>query len=227
MPVHFHRDLEKLKKDILTLGSMVEEATTRAIVALIDRRPELAEEVINGDSEIDRKELQVEDDCLKMLALHQPMAADLRFLVVVLKVNNELERIGDLAVNIAERAVYITSRAPLEVPQDFDKMVEVSRSMLCDSLDALVNMDAELARNVIDRDNLVDEMHIKTWTAMQELMVKDTTLAKRASSIQAAAYQLERIADHATNIAEDVVFMVEGEVVRHESLRKNKNDVTH
>jgi phosphate transport system protein len=227
MPVHFHRDLEKLKKEILTLGSMVEEATTKAIVALVDRRPELAEEVINGDNVIDRKELEVEEECLKIMALHQPVAADLRFLVVVLKVNNELERIGDLAVNIAERAAYITSREPIRMPEEFSSMVEVARSMLCDSLDALVNKDAELARQVIERDNLVDEMHRKMWMAMQELMVQEPAVAKRASSTQAAAYQLERIADHATNIAEDVVYMVRGAVVRHESLHKNNTDVNH
>ena len=224
MAIHLSRDMENLKKEILTLGSMVEEATNKAIIALVDRRIELAEEVINGDNAIDERELDVEDMCLKIFALHQPVAADLRFLVVVLKVNNELERIGDLAVNIAERATYITARDPISVPEEFSRMAEITRSMVCDSLNALVNKDAGLARQVIERDNEVDEIHRKMWKAMQELMIKDPALAKRASSTQATAYHLERIADHATNIAEDVFFMVKGDVIRHEALRKKQEN---
>lgn len=224
MAIHLFRDMENLKKEILTLGSMVEDATNKAIIALVDRRIGLAEDVINGDSTIDQKELDVEDMCLKIFALHQPVAADLRFLVAALKVNNELERIGDLAVNIAERATYITARDPISVPEEFSRMAEIARSMVCDSLNALVNKDAELARHVIERDNEVDDIHRMMFTAMQELMIKDPALAKRASSTQATAYHLERIADHATNIAEDVVFMIKGEVIRHESLHDREEN---
>src|SRR3990170_6845539 len=141
MAKHLQRDLEHLKKEILTMGSMVEEATNRAILALVDRRPELAEAVINGDDRIDYKENEIEEYCLKTLALHQPVAADLRFIIVVLKVNNDLERMGDLAVNIAERAAYLSTHEQLNVSLDFLRMVEGVRTMVRKSLDALIGMD--------------------------------------------------------------------------------------
>ena len=224
MTIHFLRDLEKLKKDILTLGSMVEDATNKSIISLVERRPELAEEVIQGDSLIDAKELQVEDDVLKILALHQPVAIDLRFIIVVLKVNNDLERIGDLATNIAERAVLLSQHEPIDVQNDLNRMADAALEMLRNSLDSLVNRDKNLARKVIDQDNEVDAIHYKLWTALQELMCNDPTFVKRAAAAQSAAYHLERIADHATNIAEDVIFLTSGEVVRHEKLRQQRTN---
>ena len=222
MTIHFLRDLEKLKKEILTLGSMVEEATRKAIISLIERRPELAEEVIAGDSVIDAKELDVEDIVLKILALHQPVAIDLRFIIVVMKVNNDLERIGDLAANIAERSAYLIQHEPIDVQADLRKMTSAVLEMLRNSLDALVNSDAKLARKVIDQDNEVDEIHRKMWRGLQDLMCSDPAFAKRAATTQSAIYHLERIADHTTNIAEDVIFLTSGEVVRHEQLRKQR-----
>lgn len=212
---HFIRDMDRLKKNILMLGSMVEEATNKAITALINRRSELAEEVMHGDQVIDEMEIEVEDECLKILALHQPVAIDLRYIVTVLKVNHSLERIGDMAVNIAERASYLTNRDPIDVPPDFAKMAETTQSMVRKCLDALVQRDAVLAREVCRMDDEVDEIYESMWDVLQEKMIEDPTTVKRASQTLSSSYQLERIADVATNIAEDVVFMVEGEVIRH------------
>ncbi len=215
MSKHLERDLEHLKREILTLGSMVEEATDKAISALVDRRPELADEVMRGDDFIDAKEVAIEEDCLKVLALHQPVAADLRFIVVVLKVNNDLERVGDLAHNIAERAAYISTHDPIPVPADFARLAERARTMVHESLDALVNLDTALARRVCAEDDEADAMNQRMYGVLTDMMRDDPSTIDRAVQLLSASRHLERIADHATNIAEDVQFMVEGEVVRH------------
>ncbi|RMG10799.1 MAG: phosphate transport system regulatory protein PhoU [Planctomycetota bacterium] len=215
MTRHLNRDLEHLERQILELGAFVEEALNKATLALIDRRPELAQEVIDGDQAIDEKEVEVEEECLKILALHQPLATDLRFIVAALKVNNDLERMGDLACNVAERALYLSTHEPLGVPLDFDRMVAATRSMVSDSLRALVNQDASLARNVCERDDEVDAINKQMFVVLQEKMIEDPAAIKRAVHTLSASRHLERIADLATNIAEDVVFMVSGDVIRH------------
>ncbi|MEO6708804.1 MAG: phosphate signaling complex protein PhoU [Planctomycetota bacterium] len=215
MTKHLQHDLDLLKRDILTMGSMVEEATNKAMAALIQRRPELAEEVIAGDDVIDRKELEVEDKCLKILALHQPVAGDLRFIVGCIKVNNDLERMGDLAHNIAERASFLSRNEPLEITIDFGRMVERVRSMVSDSLDALVNLDPELAREVCRRDEKVDQYNQQMFARLEAMMKQDPETIERASQTMSVSRHLERIGDHATNIAEDIVYMVEGEIIRH------------
>ena len=148
MTRHFEREIENLKRKVLSLGTLVEETVHRAITAISKRDPKAAREVMDGDIEIDHMEVEVEEDCLKILALHQPVAIDLRFIVAVLKINNDLERIGDLAVNIAERALFLASRPVVDVPFDFVLMSEKVESMLRHSLDSLVNMDTGLARRV-------------------------------------------------------------------------------
>jgi phosphate transport system protein len=212
---HLQRDLDALKKEVLAMGSMVEEATNRAISSLVQRAPELAEEVLSGDDAIDAKELEVEESCLKALALHQPVAGDLRFIVAVMKVNNDLERMGDLAQNIAERALYLTTHEPIPVDLDFDRMVERVREMVSMSLDALVNQDARTARRVCSLDDQVDEYNRHMFVVLQELMHRDSATIERAVHTLSVARHLERIADLATNIAEDIVFMVEGDMIRH------------
>ena len=224
MAKHLQRDLEHLKKEILTMGSMVEEATNRAILALVDRRPELAEAVINGDDRIDYKENEIEEDCLKTLALHQPVAADLRFIIVVLKVNNDLERMGDLAVNIAERAAYLSTHEQLNVSLDFLRMVEGVRTMVRKSLDALIGMDTSLAREVLDMDDDIDAINREMYITLQGLMRKEPDTIERAVHMLSASRHLERIADLTTNIAEDVVFMVDGELIRHRVEDYRKKD---
>ncbi|MEM7262508.1 MAG: phosphate signaling complex protein PhoU [Planctomycetota bacterium] len=210
------RDLDSLKRKILTMGSMVEESTNMAISSLVDRRPELAYEVMQGDDAIDELEVEIEEDCLKVLALHQPVATDLRFVVAVMKVNNDLERMGDLAINIAERASYLSTHDPLNVPLDYERMATLSRDMVKQSLDAVVNLDTNLARQVAAQDDEVDALNAEMFVVLQDRMREDPSTVERAVHLLSTSRHLERIADLATNIAEDVVFMVDGEVVRHQ-----------
>lgn len=217
MTKHLQRDLEHLKKQLLSVGTLVEEATTKSIAALTERRGELAEEVLQGDDQIDTREVQVEEDCLKALALHQPVAADLRFIVAVMKVNNDLERMGDLAVNIAGRAQYLSRHDPIRLPVDVPRMAEAVRSMVRQSLDALIKRDPAVARRVLADDEEVDRLHGAMFKAVQDLMRKDSETIERAVATLSVSRYLERIADLATNIAEDVLFMIEGELVRHQA----------
>ena len=217
MSRHLQRDLDQLKKDILQLGNLVETAINNAIISLNDRRPELAEQVIEEENRIDEKEVSIEEECLKVLALHQPVAMDLRFIVVVLKVNNDLERMGDFAVNIAKRAIFLSSEAPISSPIEFTEKMSVDiRTMVSNSLDAMVKLDVDLARSVIAMDNEVDDINRQMYVEFQTLVENDPSTIKSALGLLSTSRYLERIADLATNIAEDVIFMVEGEVIRHQ-----------
>lgn len=215
MAKHLRRDLSHVEREILRVGALVEDAIRKATIALVDRRVDLAEEVIRSDHLVDEKEVEVEEECLKILALHQPVAIDLRFVVAILKVNNDLERMGDLAVNVAERALYLANHDPLGVPLDFARMVSLVRGMVSDSLDTLVRQDPRRAREVCSRDDEVDELNKQMFVRLEQLMVEDPSTIKRAVHTLSASRHLERIADLATNVAEDVVFMVDGEVIRH------------
>jgi len=215
MSKHLQRDLDFLKKELMGIASMVEDAANKALLAVADRRSDLAEEVIKDDEAIDQREVQIEESCLKVLALHQPVAADLRFLITVLKVNNDLERMGDLAVNIAERAVYLSAHPQLEVALDFTRMADDVRDMVRASLDSLTKKDTKLARDVLAMDDKIDDANRKMFDIMEELMRRDPDAVKRAGCLLSVSRHLERIADLATNIAEDVVYMVEGELIRH------------
>jgi phosphate transport system protein len=213
--MHLRRDLEELKKDLLLLGAKVEDSINKSILALTTRREELAKEIIDGDAEIDAKEVELEEDCLKILALHQPVAADLRFIITALKVNNDLERMGDLAVNIAERAVFLAGHKPIDVPIDFTRMTEGVLKMVRDSLDSLVKKDPSLAREVLTLDDEIDDINRGMHKILQDVMCNDPESTQRAVHLLSTSRHLERVADLATNIAEDVVFMVEGELIRH------------
>jgi phosphate transport system protein len=215
MTRHLQIDLDELSKELLTMGAMVEEATNRAINALVRRDKSLAREVIAVDDAINDHENRIEDHALKMLALHQPVAADLRYIITVLKVNNDLERIGDHAVAIAERAVVLAGLESVPRPEDFDTLVDTVQRMMKDSLTALIDRDAELARSVCKMDDEVDRVHRLMYSAMQTVMRNDVALIESAVNTISATRHLERIGDLATNIAEDVVFMVEGEILRH------------
>ena len=216
MTKHLLRDLEHLKKELLGVGSLVESAIDLATTSLLERRPELAKTVIQGDEEIDSREVAIEEDCLKTLALHQPVAYDLRYIIAVLKVNNDLERMGDLAVNIAERAIYLSSRAPLPEPPGFDRMVESVRRMVRTSLNALVQQDIMLADEVLRADDTVDAIHRQIFETTQERMRQNPDGIDHGLCMISASRNLERIADQATNIAEDVLFLVKGEIIRHQ-----------
>lgn len=215
MPVHLQREIEKLKKKILYLGAIVEERLRMAVEALEQRNRSLAKQVIENDLEIDKMEVDVEEECLKTLALHQPVAVDLRYIIAVLKINNDLERIGDLAVNMAERAAFLSTQRKLEIPFDFPGMAEKVQSMLKRSLDALVKMDANLAREVCASDDEVDAMNRGMYIQVQEGIRKNPEHLESLVHTLSASRHLERIADLATNIAEDVIYMIEGEIVRH------------
>jgi phosphate transport system protein len=216
MPKHLHRDLEQLSKRILNVGALVQEALDKAVTALMERRIELAEEVIANDILIDQHELEVEEDCLKILALHQPVAADLRYVIAALKVNNDLERMGDHAASIASRAKYLSKRDPIGAADDISSMALNVREMVTVCLDALVQRDAEKARQVCLMDDTVDNSHKRMFKLLSHEMMEDKSTVKRAVHSLSVSRHLERIADLATNIAQDVVFMVEGEVIRHQ-----------
>ncbi len=216
MSSHLKRDLEGLERRLLLLAAQVEEAVRRSITSLLDRRMELAEKVIDGDAEIDRREVELEEECLKALALHQPVASDLRFVTACLKINNDLERIGDLAANIAERTVSFLARSRgLPVPERFGPMMETTANMLRESIDAFVRGDARLARHVYREDDQVDQGNRASIAELLEAMHTDPTSIDPALELFSVSKTLERIADHATNIAEDVIYMVEGDIVRH------------
>ena len=215
MTVHLERELDRLKKKILALGAIVEERVRMAIKAMETRDRELAKKVIEADDEIDQIEVDVEEECLKILALYQPVAIDLRFIVAVIKINNDLERIGDIAVNIAERAAFLATQSKVDIPFDFAGMAEKTQSMLKKSLDSLVNMDADLAWEVGAADDEVDAINRDMYLQVQDGIRKDIDKMECLIHLLQASRHLERIADHATNIAEDVIYMINGEIVRH------------
>ena len=215
MAQHLQREIEQLKKKVLTLGATVESDIHKAVHSVLNRDPGLAEEVINLDIAIDQLEVDLEEDCLKILALHQPVAIDLRFIVAVLKINNDLERMGDLAVNISERAKFLATRSQVNVPFDLHTLSKKAMGMVKRSLDSLVNLDASLAREVCRMDDEVDELNRQAFeTVMAAIRTKPDQVDILIAYLSASRY-LERIADHATNVAEDVIYMIEGVIARH------------
>ncbi len=215
MTQHFIREIEHLKKKILAVGARVEESIAKAIAAVIKRDAALAQEVVRGDEEIDQMEVDVEEDCLKILALHQPVAIDLRFVVAVLKINNDLERMADHAANIARRAEYLAAYPDLDLPFDLEVMLQKTQTMVHDSLDALVNQDAALARKICAADAEVDQLNRQMHVLIQDQIRANPERVEQLIHQLSVSRQLERIADLATNVAEDVIYMVEGEIVRH------------
>ncbi|NNL77680.1 MAG: phosphate signaling complex protein PhoU [Desulfobacterales bacterium] len=215
MTQHFQRELIKIKKMILSLGAVVEERVQMAKSAIDDRDAELARRIIKQDFEIDEMEVEVEEECLKILALHQPVAVDLRFLIAVIKINNDLERIGDQAVNIAERMVFITKQDPADFIFDYTTMAEKAQVMLKMSLDALVNLDVDLALKVCMLDDEVDAFKAIAYDKIKAAMTKDPANLGYYINLLLISRHLERLADHTTNIAEEVIYMIEGDIVRH------------
>lgn len=221
MSLHLQRDLDALKKEILQLGNLVESAINLALLSLINREPELADKAMQFEKEINSKEVLIEEECLKILALHQPVAVDLRFIVVVLKVNNDLERMGDIARNIAMRAKYLASQPHVAVFEEMaSELPETVRSMVRKSLDALVSLDLELAISVIKMDDRVDEINRRMFSEVQRIIEADVKNTDVALNLLSTSRYMERIADLSTNIAEDVVFMVDGRVVRHSNSQR-------
>jgi phosphate transport system protein len=215
MSIHLQREVEKLKKGLLSLCAVVEDQVQMAIEAFLHRDQTVALVVERRDNEVDQREVEVEEECLKMLALYQPVATDLRLIVAVLKINNDLEQIGDLAVNIARKAAAVAAEPPLEMSFDIGGMWEKVQAMLRDSLDALVNTDAALAESVYARDDEVDRMKHEMRARIEEVARQQPELMGRLLKFLAVARNLERIADYSVNIAEDVMYMVDGTIVRH------------
>jgi len=215
MTKHLTRDLEGLEKRLLFLAGEVEEAVRCSIRALLERRVELAKRVIDGDDAIDQHEVELEEECLKILALHCPVASDLRFIVSCLKIENDLERIADLAANIAERSVSFSAKSEMAVPSRIREMVESCARMLRQSIDAFVRGDAQLARRICAEDAQVDQANRLIIQSLIEAMHADSACIDQAVELISVSKNLERIGDHATNIAEDVVYMVEGDIIRH------------
>jgi phosphate transport system protein len=215
MSKHLERDLDNLQRDLITLASSVEEAIHKATNALKGRQADLAQEVIEGDNVIDQEENYIEEECLKLLALHQPVAVDLRRITAALKINNELERMADLAEDIAERALHLASLPPIDVPDKLQRMTDLAASMVRQSLDAFVNLDGHLARLVCRLDNEVDRYNNEIIEELIHIMRSAPEMVEPGLSLFSATRHVERIADHATNIAEDVVYLVEGEIIRH------------
>ena len=219
MSVHFFRELENLKKRILSLDAMVEERVHMAIKAIDTRDGNLAAKIIAADREIDETEVEVEEECLKILALYQPVAGDLRLITAVIKITNDLERIGDEAVNIAERVSNIARRVPVTVSFDYMLMAEKAEFMLKSSLDALVKLDADLAYKVCLLDDEVDVMNRAVYDKVKDAIPDQPEGAGYLINFLLVARHLERIADHATNIAEEVIYMIKGVISRHPEVR--------
>lgn len=215
MSRHLQVEIEKLKQAILGIAGVVEESVLVAVKAVQDRDANMARRVIEGDSRIDQMEVDVEEECLKVLALHQPVAGDLRFIVGVMKINNDLERIADLSVNIAERAVFLASQPPVDIPFDLPLMARTTSSMLKKSLNAMMAGDTALARQVCALDDQVDAYNRDAYKGIQDQILQDTGKMERLIHLLSVSRHLERIADLATNIAEDVIYMARGEIIRH------------
>jgi phosphate transport system protein len=215
MAQHLQREIDKLKKEILSLGALVENSVQIAVRAIDDRDSTLAEKVVKSDFEIDQAEVNLEENCLKILALHQPVAIDLRFIIAVLKINNDLERIGDLAVNIAERVKFITSQPNVRIPFDLPGLAEKTSWMLRNSLDSLVKFDTSIASHVIAADDEVDAINREMYDLVKNAIKAHPEHVDALIPYLSVSRYLERIADHATNISEDVIYMVDGVIARH------------
>ncbi len=215
MTKHIERQIDGLKEKILRVGTLVEEAISKAITALINKDTALAQRVMASDEEIDRMEVEVEEECLKILALYQPVAADLRFVVAVLKINNDLERMGDLARNIAKRVAQLARAEPVDLPPEIRTMASLTQEMVKQCLDAVVNADPSLARQVREEDDAVDEARMQIRQKILRGIKSNPDRVESLLRINSVSKHIERLADMATSIAEDVIYMVEGEIVRH------------
>lgn len=215
MSIHLMRDLESLHRSVLSMCASVEELVTTAVNELGKPHVELSVDLEELDDEIDRWDVQIEEDCLKILALHQPVAVDLRRITSVLKISGELERVADLAVNISERAQGLAASPEVVIPDKLRDMATAALEMLHHSIDAFVELDGNLARKVCARDDYVDRLNREIIEDLIALMRKSPDLIEPAVQLFSASRHVERIADHATNIAEDVVYLVEGAIIRH------------
>lgn len=220
MTTHFIKAIDGLKARLLSLTTVVEESLQKSMRAMRERNSVLAQEVINSDEEVDSREVEIEEECLKILALHQPVAIDLRFLVAALKMNSDLERIGDLSINIASRALALSSLPPAPPAFDLSTFANKAQTLFQKAIKSLIDLDTNLAREVCAADNEIDEMYRDMYKVTQKTVEADPKATAQALNYLSIARNLERIADHATNIAEDVVYMIEGDIIRHQADKK-------
>ena len=215
MSLHLQRDLENLHHEILTQAGRVEQMIYDSVSALCKRRYELVSSVLAQDDVVDRKEVQIEEECLKLLALHQPVARDLRHITTILKLNADLERIADLACNIAERAEYLQGFPYFPTPDELSSMAENATEMLRMALDSFVNSDTKAAEKVIQLEARVDQQNRDVIKELEDLLRLDSTQVEPALHVFSAARNIEQVADHAENVAEEVIYMIDGEIIRH------------
>ena len=214
---HFIEELEDLQKELLAMAGLVELAVHESVQSLTQRDPTRAQQVLLNEAQINQMEIRIDEMATRLLATQQPMARDLRFLTVAIKINNDLERMGDLAVNIVERALSLITQPPVKPLVDIPRMAHLAELMVRNSLDSFVKRDAELARSVLLSDDAVDNLRDTIEEDLVEFMQQDPSTISRALDLILVARNLERIADHATNIAEDALFLIQGVDVRHHS----------
>ncbi len=215
---HFQEELDELKARLLEMGGLAEERVTAAVRALVDRDPMLVERVLAGDQPLNQLHIEIDGWSFRLLALHQPMAVDLRAVVAAVKINTDLERVGDLAVNIAEAARRYLRHAPVKPLIDIPRMATIAEAMLRDALDAYVRRDTALAQSVLDRDDELDALKTQVFRELLTYMLQDQHTIEPALDLILISRHLERIGDHATNVAEDVIFMVSARDVRHQQV---------
>ena len=214
---HFQQELSALKERLLAMGGLAEERVRTAMQGLVERDGDLIDEVLNGDMPLNELHIEIDDLCLKLLALHSPMAADLRAIMAAIKINSDLERVGDMAVNIAEAGRRYASHPPVKKLIDIPRMATTAQSMLRDALDSYVRGDMQLAQRVLDEDDVLDSLKTQVFRELLTYMLQDPGTIEPALDLILISRHLERIGDHATNVAEDVIFMVSGRDVRHHS----------
>ena len=215
MTHQFHEELQHLKETLLRMSGMVEQAISMSVHSLLDRDESVARKVIESDHGIDMLEIEIDEECLKLLALYQPVAIDLRFIASAMKINGELERMGDLAVNIAERALYLIRQPEISPGIDLKRMSDFAQKMVRDSLDALVRSDSKEARAICKSDDIIDDMNRQALKALVAHMEQNPEDVNRAVHLILITRHLERIGDQATNVCEEIVFMVEGKTIKH------------
>ncbi|MEZ6062902.1 MAG: phosphate signaling complex protein PhoU [Planctomycetaceae bacterium] len=221
MTLHFIREMDNLHRDLVTMCSMVEEHISDAVEGLINQPRELGAELAGRDKQVDEWDVHIEEECLKILALYHPVAHDLRRVAAVMKITGELERVADLSVSIAQRADGISAFPGFPIPDRLAEMSQEALSMLHSSIDAYVESDSQLARSVCSRDDGVDALNVELLNETRSVMQSRPEFIEPAMHLFSAIRHIERVADHATNIAEDVVYLVEGEIIRHPGLQRS------
>jgi phosphate transport system protein len=219
---HFETELQALRNQLLRMGALVEERVHRSVRSLVVRREEDARRIVAGDDEVNDLQIDIDERCLRLLATQAPLASDLRLITSAMKINADLERVGDQAVNIAENALTLIPQPPVKPLIDIPRMAELAEGMIRDALDAFVKNDAALARDVLGRDDEVDELKDQVFRELLTYMMADPGTIQRALALILVSRNLERVADHATNIAEDVIFIAEARDVRHHALERGE-----